>query len=208
MGKKIPKVKYSQIRSRLRTFDVLNCVPYGAFWGWIGHTADVYVCQETGQVMVNEATQKKYAGKSGVQLTPMAEWIHNYTRYGRVFWRQCDIRHTIYSNRENAELLCAEHIKKYRGTPYPDLKTAAGKWFLANARLDLPIWKNNPWTNADIDTIFFCSHLIGHKFRYCGLAEDLNPAELDTKDFRPGRAFENFLGDGVSLAGEVQIVRR
>lgn len=184
-------VPYSKARPDLQTFDILNCHPHGLFWDWIDHTAFVYRTPE--QVMVYESTQRKYAGKSGVRLTPMADWLHNYP--GKVEWRSVTI--TVDWRRFVAEERAKDHIYKYRGTPYPDLKTRAGRWFLANARLDLPF--DNPWKNKDTDKMFFCTMLGGHWFRYCGLTLDFNPAELDTKDMHFGGKFEKYLVDGVKI---------
>lgn len=207
MSKK-PKVKYSHIRPRLKTFDVLCCIPPGLFMGWIEHTGGVYVCAETGQVSVYQSTTQKYAGKSGVSLTPMAEFVRSYTRAGgRILLRQCTI--TGRGRRGRAQQDAAKHIKRYRGTPYPDLRTRAGRWYVANARIDIPFWRKNPWVNVDRTDRFFCAHLIANEFRFCGLTKgDINCSEVDTKDFRSGGSFDADLADGVSLdSNEIQIVR-
>ncbi len=204
MSKKIPKVKYSQIRPQLRTFDVLCCIPRGWFMGWIEHTAGVYICHETGQIMVYQSTTQKYAGKSGVSLMPMAEFVDSYTRAGgKIRLRQCHIKGS--GRRGKAQQEAAEHIRIYRGTPYPDLKSRAGRWFVANARIDLPFATR--WANKDTHSIFFCAHLIAHWFRDGRLTKPLNAAEVDTKDFRTGRSFEKKLGQGIKLGPEIQIVR-
>ena len=124
---------------------------------------------------------------------------------GKILWRQSIIRGS--GKRGRGQQFCANHIKVFRGTPYPNLKTRAGRWYVANARIDLPIWKNNPWTNKDTTKAFFCAHLIGNVYRYCNLAADLNPAELDTKDFREDKAFEAKLVNHVRLGDEVQIIK-
>lgn len=202
------KFKYSLIRPLLKTFDVLCCIPPGFFMGWIQHTADIYVSAETGQVSVYQSTTQKYAGRSGVSLMPMAEFVRSYTRAGgRILLRQCTIRGK--GQRGRAQQEAAKHIKRYRGTPYPDLKTRAGRWYVVNARLDIPFWRRNPWVNVDRTDIFFCAHLIANEFRFCGLTKGkINPAEVDTKDLRAGGSFEDVLADGVSLDhNEIQIVR-
>lgn len=213
MAKKKPRVKYSQIRERLRTFDVLCCIPRGWIMGWIEHTAAVYICHETDQVMVYQSTTRKYAGATGVSLTPMAEFVRRYTLSGgRILLRQCCIKGA--GRRGRAQQDAAGHIKRHRGTPYPDLRTRAGRWYVANARIDLPFWKKNPWVNADRSDIFFCAHLIAHWYRHCKIAgraadQRFNPAEVDTKDLRSGGSFsERHLAEGVSLdINEIQIVR-
>ncbi len=208
MSKKRAKVKYSRFRDQLKTFDVLCCIPPGIFMGWIEHTAMVYCCKETGQIMVYRSTTQTYAGKNGVTLTPIAEFVRNYTRAGgRIYHRSCYISRPV--NRGRAQQLCSNHIKQYRGKPYPNLKTRAGRWYVANARIDLPIFRNNPWTNADIDTIFFCAHLIGHNYRASELTFiNINPAEVHTKDFREDQWFEKHaLRPGVKLGDEIEIIR-
>lgn len=204
MGTKRPKVKYSQIRRQLRTFDVLCCIPPGWLMGWIQHTAGVHVCHDTGQVMVYQSTRQKYAGTAGVSLTPMAEFVRRYTLAGgRILLRQCHIKGR--GRRGRAQQEASTHIKRYRGTPYPDLKQWAGRLFLANARIDI---FDRFWANPDIDSAFFCAHLIAHWYRYCDLTGKINPAEVDTKDFRAGGSFEKVLADGVTLdSNEIQIVR-
>ncbi|HEG44646.1 MAG TPA: hypothetical protein ENH94_11430 [Phycisphaerales bacterium] len=126
MTDKKAKFKYSEIRDRLKTFDVLCCIPPGWFMGWIGHTAGVYVCHETGQVMVYQSSTQKYAGKSGVSLTPMAEFVDRYTRAGgKIRLRKCTIQGK--GRRGRAQQEAAEHIKRHRGKPYPNLKTRTGR---------------------------------------------------------------------------------
>ena len=127
---------YDHIRKTLRTFDILNCLPYVRHWWnplhWImrliGHTAMIYVCKETGQIMVYESTQTSRSdGKSGVQLRPLREFIKQYP--GRIKLRQTFISSVFRTGssaevRQEAERLFTVHIKKYRGTKYPNLK----KW--------------------------------------------------------------------------------
>lgn len=200
-----PKVKYSEIRRHLRTFDVLCCIPPGLFMGWIEHTVGVYVTPETGQIMVYQSTTQKYAGKSGVSLTPMAEFVRSYTRAGgKILLRQCHIRGG--GRRGGAQQKASKHIYIYRGTPYPNLKTRAGRWFVANARIDLPF--TTRWANKATHSMFFCAHLIADWFMDCNIAKPGNAAEVDTKDFRSGGSFERKMVQGVSLdRKEIQIVR-
>ncbi len=205
MKAKQPKVKYSQIRPLLKTFDVLCCIPPGLFMGWIQHTAGVYVCAETGQISVYQSTTQKYAGKSGVSLTPMADFVDRYTKAGgKILLRKCTIKGK--GRRGRAQQEAAKHIRVFRGTPYPDLKTRAGRWFVVNARIDLPFATR--WANKETHSVFFCAHLIADWIRDGGLTKPLNAAEVDTKDFRAGGSFEDVLADGVSLdRQEIQIVR-
>lgn len=205
--------KYKDIRESLGTFDILNCI-YGTLWWnplhWfmaaIGHTAMVYVCKETGQVMVYESTQMgRSDGKSGVQLRPMKEWLDSYP--GKVYLRRVSFGPVSYAVPwDNAKELCQAHIKKYRGTKYPNLKTWWGRWFLANAAIDLP-WKNK-LENPDIDTVFFCTHLFFHVLRWCGILKDtVNPAEAEPDDTRQGgdAYLTAYLSEGITVGPEIRI---
>ena len=206
--------KYEDIRPTLRTFDILNCV-YGTQWWnplhWImalvGHTAMVYVCKETGQVMVYESTQTaREDGKIGVQLRPMKEWLENYP--GRVKLRRVTFDEVKNTRRKKAGHRCAEHIKKYRGTAYPNLKKWRWRWFLANAAIDLPF--KNDLQNPDIDTVMFCAMLLGHVFRWCkiiGNNVSCNPAEMQPGDLRPGsdQAFIGVLAKDIIIGPEINL---
>lgn len=198
--KKEKIVPYPEIRDDLWTFDVLCCEPHGLFASWIEHTAFVYRSKAVDQVMVYESTNRKYNGKNGVRLVPMAQWLRDYP--GKVRLRHT---HIVDKNlRRAAEIRAGEHIKEFRGTPYPNLKTRAGKWFLINARLDLPF--KNPWTNKDRFDVFFCAMLGAHWFRFCKLTrKGTNPAEADTKDFRKDGKFMNQLRGGVCFGKEFRI---
>ena len=224
----IPKVKYNDVRDDLQTFDVLNCV-YGDEWwnpvhwilGAVGHTAMVYVCKETDQIMIYESTQTGRADKlEGVQLRPMKEWLQNYR--GKVYLRRTTITsdggHPPMFARVRAELRCGMHVQKYRGTAYPNLKKVRGLWFLANAAIDLPV--STGLENPDIDIVMFCTHLFGHVFRFCDMIKEynsnikhrpckaFNPAELEPDDLRPGRdaKFIQYLKEYVHLGPEMQLV--
>ena len=197
MSEKI--VPYSEIRKDLRTFDVLCCEPDGWVASWIEHTAFVYRSQAVDQVMVYESTKRKYAGKNGVRLVPMAEWLRDYP--GKVYLRNTHIVSKLL--RRSAKVKAGEHIRRYRGTPYPDMKTRAGKLFLANARIDV---FDRYWANKDIDSVFFCAMLGAHWFRFCELTrEGVNPAEVDTRDFRAGGKFRAQARGGVMFGKEIRI---
>jgi len=200
---------YDDIKSGLQTFDILNCVygtepwnPIHWIMGAIGHSAMVYRCAATGQLMVYESTQTSRRDKlSGVQLRPMKEWL-NYP--GRIYFRR-----TVFSDllhRESALRTCDGHIQKYRGTAYPNLKQSRWLWFLINAAVDLPF--RNCLENPDIDTVMFCTMLIGHVFRYCGMladekAEYFNPAEMEPDDLREDiERFVSFLSSDITVGPE------
>ena len=205
--------KYEDIRKDLQTFDVINCL-YGTEWynpmHWvmraIGHTAMVYVCEETGQIFVYESTQTSRGdGKTGVQLRPMGEWVDSYPG-------QIRIRKTIIEDpelRAVAELKASDHIKKYRGTPYPPLNKLRWLWFMANAAIDVR-WGliKKAFENKATEAFIYCTMLFGHWFKYCGLIFDvLNEAELEPDDTRPGSdsLVTVYFVKGVSLGPEIQI---
>ena len=211
MKKKIKK--YKDIRNSLQTFDILNCV-YGTQWWnpfhWlmaaIGHTAMVYRCRETGQIMVYESTQTARKDKrKGVQLRPMKEWLENYP--GKVYLRHVYISVDIAScdSRIGAELLCKTHIRKYRGTEYPDLNTWKGRFFLANAAIDFDGVIED---NEDVDFWMFCTMLLFDVFRWSGLmCKDVIPSEAEPDDTRYGKDgyMQLHLCGGVTVGEEVRI---
>lgn len=215
------KEKYDNIKGELQTFDILNCVPSHWFWGFVGHTAMVYRCRETGQLFVYESTQRgKTDSLSGVQLRPMREWLAGRDKVfvRRVTFGQCydtyahdhdhDRTPIIHAApvREECEALCAEHIKKNRGKAYPDLKKPRWLWFVINAAIDLP-WKSR-LRNPDIDCVMFCTMLLGDCFRYCKLQYEgamCQPSELEPDDTRPGGYFVNYMAEGVHVGPEIEI---
>jgi hypothetical protein len=212
MRRKAEKITpYDEYRETAQTFDIINCVPSGGLLGWlwalIGHTAMVYVCKATDQVMVYESTQTgRGDGKSGVQLRPMREWVENYK--GKIYISQTEIDN--FPQRVAAETRCSQHIRKYRGTAYPDLKKAKGLWFTINAAVDLPF--DNSLENPDVDFWFFCTHLIGDVFRWCRLTvgKRFNPAELEPDDTRKKLSyiisnFEVYFRSGASSKQEIRI---
>ena len=208
---KIPK--YEDIRNSLQTFDILNCIygfqwwnPFHWFMALIGHTAMVYRCRETGQVMVYESTQTaRKDNLGGVQLRPLREWLKNYP--GKVYLRHVyiDINITPYDSRIQTELLCKEHIRKYRGTAYPDLNTWKGRFFVAGASIDLKGIIND---NEDTDFWFFCTMLYFDVLRWCRIMhKDVIPSEAEPDDTRSGRDsyLLEHLYDGVTVSDEIRI---
>ena len=194
---------YDKIRPVLGTFDVLNCEHRNWFWRLIGHTAGIYRDPLTGMLYCYESTQMKYAGSSGVRLVPLKQWIFEYP--GDVMVKRCIYRDIPSAlNQIDCEASAQVHIKTHRGKPYPDLKTRAGKWFVANAAIDLPF--DNPWQNKERDDIFFCTHLYTHQLRFCGIADGFNAAEQEPDDTRDGGRFWQYLDDAVEYTEEVRIV--
>lgn len=206
-------VPYDDIRGTLQTFDVLNCV-YGTKWwnpihwfmGYIGHTATVFRCKETGQVMIYESTQMgRDDNTKGVQLRPMREWLASYP--GRVYLRHVKFDSDV--SRSISEDMCLIHIKKYRGTEYPDLKKWRWRWFLANAKVDLP-WTSNlqkALENPDIDEVMFCTMLVMHLFRYCLIVhpDRVNPAEWEPDDTRDSILLAAAMVRGMKVMPEIRL---
>lgn len=194
----VPKEKiydYEEIRDELQTFDIINCTYGDQGWnpihwllGAIGHTATVYRCRETGQLFVYESTQMgSKDGLSGVQLRPLKEWVNRYR--GKIRIRSVGFESsgafTGHDRRIMAEQRCKQHIRKYRGRAYPNLKKLKGLWFLMNAAIDLP-WKSR-FRNKDTDTVIFCTMLLFHLFRFCRMAWQITvPSEAEPDDTRPG----------------------
>lgn len=196
---------YDEIRPYLQTFDIINCVPRGFFMGLVGHTAMVYRCKATGQVMVYESTQTgRGDGKPGVQLRPMREWAQNYK--GKIYIRHSYIRGdpTSPPHRLIAESKCSQHIRKHRGTAYPNLRTLSGLWFVANAAIDL--WFKNRFQNKDRSDVMFCTQLVGHCLRYCKLIDEtVNPAEWEPDDVRGYKYLNRYCAAGVAFGPEIRI---
>jgi len=204
-------VKYRDVRSRLKSFDYLNCVdritlnPKTWFWHLIGHTARVFVDRRTGVVSVYESTTLNKNGGSGVQLTLMSDWIAA-RRHSHVMWRPVRFGNNIF--RIQAERRFGHHIYFYRGTPYPDLSQWRWRWHMANAAIDLP-GDQPQLENADQDEMMHCTQLSFHLDRFCRLIErPVNPAESEPDNCRPGR--QDWLGgllvDGVTVGDEIEIV--
>lgn len=198
---------YDEIRPHLETFSIINCLtvktwrPSTWFWNAIGHTLTIYKDLETESIFAYESTQRSYSGTNGVHLQFMSDWIQSYP--GLAF-----VRLPIFQDKElraRAIIHSPFHVKDYRGTPYPNLKTHRGRRFVANASLDNPLFKM--WNeNPDIDSVMFCTMLVAHFWKACGLTKpDLNPAEMEPDDTRPGGNFEKWLVDGVTLGPELLI---
>lgn len=188
------------------TFDILNCVqPFritrpvsSLIWRGIGHTAVIYRHPTTYIPYVLESTTRNKNGKSGIQLTPLTDWLNETTH--EVYWRRAFVLGS-YTFREAAEAWLA----KYKDTPYPNLKSRWGRFFLIKSKLDFgnPLVKEL-FTNPDIDWTMFCTMAVAHFYRFCGLWNG-NPAEMEPDDCRDGGKFEKGLRDCCYLMSEVRI---
>jgi len=192
--------RYESIRDSLASFDVINCEHKELFFRLIGHTAMVYRCKATGQLMVWESTtMNRFSGLSGVQLNPLGIWLANYP--GKVY-----IRQTIMSDekRKYAELWLDPFIRMTRGTSYPNLKTRSGRWYLIKAALDSKLFARAT-TNIEDPSVRFCTDLVAATYRYCQLTTaDINPSEMEPDDCRPGGQFEKYLRE-CALGSEIRI---
>ena len=194
--------RYACVRSSLNSFDIINTEHKDWFWRWIGHTAVAYKDFHTGVIYVYESTTlNKFTGVSGVQLTPMRVWLRNYP--GKVLVRRVILNSDFEPAGIDSRGTASQHIKKYRGTPYPDLKDIKQKMFVANAAIDLPFGIGE---NPDRSDIFFCTHLVADFWRWRGyyIGEE-PPSEFEPDDMRPGGKFERMLVKGVELGDEVRL---
>lgn len=206
--------RYAAVRSQLNTFDVINCEHNNWLLRAIGHTAMIYKELATGQIFVYESTElNKFTGIKGVQLTPMRLWLHYYPGkvFVRQFYKEGEPREyipifswSLYNKRMvMAARSIQKHIKKYRGTPYPDLSDPRQAMFVANAAIDLPMGIGE---NPDRHDIFFCTQLVVDALQYCGLyIGDEPPSEAQPDDTRPGGRIEKQLAKGLSLGKEIRL---
>ena len=206
---------YLDIRDKLDTFTIVNCVARKWPYRWVGHTAVLYKCKETGQLMVFESTTlNKHTDISGVQLTPFGIWLANYP--GKVYVR---IPHVIgegavanidkdYQRRKLAQ----KFIKNHLGTSYPNLKTRTGRFKLYLAALDFKLFGKDIFTYKGSDDGLFCTQLVVMMYRYCGLAarydgeNNVLPSnEYDPKDARNDGLFADYELENCVLSDEIRI---
>ncbi len=205
--------RYAAVRNSINTFDIINCEHKDLFWRLIGHTATVYVDPLTGMVFVYESTSlNKWSGISGVQLTPMRIWLDRYPGKAKlrkayhngeplihgiaVKWGE---RNEYFVQPQTAH----QHIKKYRGVPYPDMSDPRQAKFLINSAIDLPLGIG---LNPDRHDIMFCTQLVVDYWQYASLyIGDEPPSEFEPDDMRPGGKFEKQLADGITLGKEIDL---
>jgi len=201
-------LSYSQARELAASFSILNCKAKRWPFRWIGHTAMIYRDEETGSVWVYESTLDDHA--NGVRLKLFSDWLRDYP--GQVWLRRCVIGDGKLKRRSKAAL--RHHIKLHRGTPYPDLKKRAGRWYLIKAKWDSWIFRKAS-TNKDTSAWFFCTHLVANVFRWASLVVEEKmvvgsavfyyaPSEFAPDDMRDG-SFDDWLWTGVKLEPEVRI---
>lgn len=163
---KEPITNYLNIRDKITTFTVVNCVHRKFPYNLIGHTAVIYKCGDTGQLMLLESTTLNRAtGISGVQLTPFGIWLKNYP--GKVYIRIPEFGSTL--NLGRAKLKANEFIRKNLGTSYPNLKTMSGRFKLYMAALDFKLFGRDWFTYKGDDEGIFCTELVVMLYQHCGL---------------------------------------
>ncbi len=217
------------------TFDILNCVqPFritrpvsSLIWRGIGHTAVIYRHPTTNIPYVLESTTRNKNGKSGIQLTPLTDWLNETThevylrrafmlggytpfreaREAAEAWldEAADVLSKLFEHFREAREAAEAWLAKYKDTPYPNLKSRWGRFFLLKSTLDFgnPLVKEL-FTNPDIDWTMFCTMAVAHFYRFCGLWNG-NPAEMEPDDCRDGGKFEKGLRDDCYLMSEVRI---
>ena len=194
--------RYKEIRDNLNTFDIICCDHKDWLMRWIGHTAMIIRDYDKDIVYIWQSTTK-YAGVKGTSLSLFSDWLRTYS--GKVCVRRFEIEQ---KRRELSELLLENYIRKHRGDPYPDLKSAKGLWYMAKIVLDLPlpVFENNP--NEHIKLA--CSGRVADTLQYCGLIYPMvNINEVEPDDFRVSRPLhtpiDNWLVKGVTLGAEERI---
>lgn len=199
-------IDYKEFRQYLQTFDCLICEQHDLFWRLIGHTAGV-VKNPNGQLMVFESTSiSKVSGISGVQLNPMGLWLDKYP--GKVYVRQMihDININWGRRRRNESLKKSDKfIEEYRGTSYPDTKSAKGLWYLIKSAWDSKILKKAS-TNVQDDSMIFCTDLYYRWLLACGkVIKGTVSSEREPDDVYPGEKIDKDLVVGVTLGKMIRI---
>ncbi len=194
--------RYAAVRNSLGSYDIINTEHKEWFWRLIGHTAMVYRDMLTDMIFVYESTTlNKFTGISGVQITPMRLWLAHYP--GKVLVRKMIFAAGYDSGSIQIHRSIEEHIRKFRGVPYPDLSDPKQKQFVIDAAIDLSFGIGQ---NVDRHDIMFCTHLTVDAWQDRGfyIGEE-PPSEWQPYDMRPGRRFEKQLAPGVSLGKEVRL---
>lgn len=204
---------YKDIRDQLDTFTIVNCIADRWPFRWIGHTAVLYKCQETGQLMVFESTTlNKHTGISGVQLTPFGIWLDKHP--GKVYVRIPEIELTATSlinsimNSDALQKRASAFIKNHLGTSYPNLKTRSGRFKLYLAALDFKIFGKDIFTYKGQDDGLFCTQLVVMMLIHCGVMKDdmIDPHEYVPEDMRNWAGkFDKYFLNNCDYGKEIRI---
>lgn len=122
---------YEDARKQVNTFDILLCNPDNWFWKAIGHTAMVVRDYEKDIVYVWESTTQGCTGKSGTQLVLFSDWWN---------FRKPEVWLRKWNNLRGGRFpfmvrLLDIYIQRFRGVPYPDLKSVDGLWYMIKSSL-------------------------------------------------------------------------
>ncbi len=171
---------YTEIRDKLDTFTIVNCVSWKFPFKYIGHTAVLYKNEEIGQLMVLESTTlNKFSGVSGVQLAPFGAWLANYA--GKVYVRIPKFTFQL-DNKKTQDRKAQRFIRNHLGTSYPNLRTRTGRFKLYLAALDFKLFGVDWFTYKGKDTGIFCTMLVIMLLVHCGLVLDFVDAQEVTPD--------------------------
>lgn len=166
-------IPYLDIRYKLLTFTIINCEHHNLLWRLIGHTAVVYKCRETSQLMVFESNVG-----TGVHLTPMGKWLSEY--HGKVFVRIPTYTMDFGGNGTgdvDAWTKAEEFINIHLGTSYPNLLTRSGRMKLIFSALDLKILGKDIFKYEGDDEGIFCTMLVIMLLQYCYLVNNETVAQ-------------------------------
>jgi len=201
-------VSYKEIRPHLDTFTIVNCIHRKFPYNLIGHSAIIWKCESTGQIMLFESTTlNKFSMQSGVQLNPFGHWLKNYPGkvYARIptFHSHADGVDHNYRRRRLAE----EFIKTYLGTSYPNLKTWGGKLKLAFSALDFKLFGIDLFQYKGKADGIFCTELVVKMMQYCEMFDKvMNPAEFEPDDLRGNKSeFEDNVCLFTDYADEIRL---
>jgi hypothetical protein len=193
-------IPYLKCRDQLPTFTIINCISKKFPYNWIGHTAILYKCTSTGQLMIFESTSlNKLSGKSGVQMMPFGARLDRYP--GKVYARVPKFGDSSDGANVAREIMAADFIREHLGSSYPDLKTMTGRFKLYMAALDFKLFGKDWFSYKGGDKGIFCTELVMMMLQACGLYDDDSvPSEFKPDDLRGNETdFEDYLINMVYL---------
>jgi len=177
---------YKTARPQLDTFTLINCIHHKFPYNLIGHSAVLWKCEATGQLMIFESTTlNKFSMQSGVQLHAFGGWLNRYPGkvYARIptFHNHADGIDHDHRRRRFAEAF----IKAQLGSSYPDLKSRTGRLKLYLAAVDFNWFGVDLFQYKGKDTGIFCTMLDILFLQYCEIFDiRMNAAEFEPDDLR------------------------
>jgi len=193
---------YKTLRHSLQSFDIICCEHKDLFWNLVGHSAMIVVDNEKDIVWIWQSSTQ-YANVSGTSLMPFNEWLTQYP--GHVAIRQISMPMSL---RRTAEERLDAYIAKYRGKPYPNLKSLTGWKYMYNQIADIMPWtENHPDPDGDARD---CSDRIVHTLKTCGILNQMiNPSEQEPDNLRENVLFHTpidvYTERGVVISKEIWI---